>query len=329
MSDLGLGIKYTHQWRYSYDYWPAMASTQLTIGSITISLTTSPSNLFAAIAAKEFTVAGQTFTANPSSFAIAGTTILADGPAVTISGTIVSLGRSEALKIGSSTISLPTSAPSKVYTVAGQTFTLNPTAFPIAGTTVSAGGPAVTVGGTIISLQPSGIMIVGSSTIPLLTPQATLLSDVNIDGFDVKAQSSFVVVDGVTVSAAAAGVTVSGNVISLESGGASLDIGSSRFALPTAMVAKNGSVDVQAFVGGQGKGMEVSLFLVCGVCGVDAADMTVMVVSVGIVRDFFFSPLKARRGRSVRMKREDGRSKHTVRALERHLGRPGSANRAR
>ena len=189
-------------------------------------------------------------------------------PPIALTPAALLLCRSGALEIGSSTISLPTSAPSKVYTVAGQTFTPNPSAFPIAGTTVSAGGPAVTVGGTITSLQPSGVLVVGSSAIPLLTPQATLLSDVNIDGFDVKAQSSFVVVDGVTVSAAAAGVTVSEIVNSLESGGATLDIGTGRFALSSATVAKNGSVDVQAFVGGQGKGMEVSLFLVCGFCGV-------------------------------------------------------------
>ena len=302
----------------------------LAVGGSTISLTTPSSTPFAEEA---FTVAGQTFTANPSVFSIAGTTISADGPAVTISGTIVSLGRNGAMQIGSSTINLPTpsdSFPSKVYTVAGQVFTPHPSAFPIdgttlsvggpavtidgkiislgqsgalaigsstidlstplynsvgqaytvagqvftpnpsafsvAGTTISAGGPAATVDGNIISLEPSGTLVVGSSTIRLL-PQTTFSSHVDIDGFDVIAHSSFAVVDGITVSAAAAGVTVSGQLVSLEAGGATLDIGTGRFALPTPLIGTNDSVNVQAFAGGQRKGLEVSLYLVWGVCG--------------------------------------------------------------
>lgn len=304
-------------------------SGALAIGSSTISLTTPLSN---PLAAEAFTVAGQTFTPNPTYFSIAGTSISADGPAITISGTVISLGQHGTLKIGSSTINLPTpleSFPGKVYTVAGELFTPNPTAFPIAGTTISAGGPAVTVDGTIISLgqsgalaigsstvdvsdpsytsdqaytvagqvftpnpsafsiagttisaggpaatvdgtiislEPSGTLVVGSSTIPLL-PQTAFSSDVNVDGFDVIAHSSFAVVDGVTVSAAAAGVTISGKVVSLEAGGATLDIGTGRFALPTPVAAANGSINVQAFTGGQSKGLDVSLYFVWGVCG--------------------------------------------------------------
>ena len=153
-----------------------------------------------------------------------------------------------------------------MYTVAGQVFTPNPSAFSIAGTTISAGGPAATVGGTVISLDPSGTLVIGSSTIPLL-PKTAFLSDVDIDGFDIVAHSSFAMVDGVTVSAAAAGVTVSGKVVSLEAGGATLDIGTGRFILPTPVTGTNGPVNVQAFVGGQSKGLDVSVHLVWGVCG--------------------------------------------------------------
>ena len=237
----------------------------LKIGSTTINLPT-PSIDFPS---KVYTVAGQTFTPNPSGFPIAGTTISAGGPAVTVDGTIISLGQSGTLAIGSSTIDLPTPSYNsfgQAYTVAGQVFTPNPSAFSIAGTTVSAGGPAATIDGTIISLEPSGTLVVGSSTIPLL-PQITFASDVNVDGFDVVPHSSFAVVDGVTVNAAAAGVTVSGKVISLEAGGATLDIGTGHFALPTPVGAANGSVNVQAFTGEQSKGLEVSLYLVWGVCG--------------------------------------------------------------
>lgn len=230
----------------------------LAIGSSTISLTDPPATPLLA-------VAGQTFTPNPSAFSIAGSIISAGDPAVTISGTVISLGQSGALAIGSSTVDLLPS--SKAFTVAGQVFTPNPSAFSIAGTTISAGGPAVTVDGTVISLQPSGNLILGSSTIPLLTPQATFSSDINIDGFNVKAGSSFDIVDGITLSAGAAGITISSQVVSLEAGGSTLDIGTGRFALPTPTGAANDSVNVQAFTGGQSKELKLSLSLVCGVCG--------------------------------------------------------------
>ena len=239
----------------------------LEIDSSTISLPTlseTPPN-------KIYTVAGQTFTLNPSAFPIAGTIVSAGGSAVTIDGTIISLDPSGALAIGSSTIDLSNlSDPpsSKVYTVAGQTFTPNPSAFPIANTVMSAGGPAVTINGTTVSLQPSGTLLIGSSTIPFLTTPAP--SDINIDGFDINAQSSFIVVDGVTLVPAAAGVTISGTLVSLEAGGATLDVGTGRFALPTAtMGAANGSVNAQAFTGGQDrKGMDLSFTSIYCVCGI-------------------------------------------------------------
>ena len=236
----------------------------LAIGSSTVSLT-SPSSI------SILTVAGQTFNPNPTAFSIAGTIVSAGGSAVTVDGTIISLDPSGVMAIGSSTVdlsSLSDPSPSKVYTVAGQTFTPNPSTFPIANTVISAGGPAATINGTIISLRPSNTLLIGSSTIPLFPTQ--IPPDVNIDGFDINSQSSFVVVDGVTLSAAAAGVSISGTLVSLEAGSATLDIGTRRFALPTATLgAANGSVNVQAFTGGENaKGTELSLALICGVCGI-------------------------------------------------------------
>lgn len=239
----------------------------LVIGSSTVLVVPTesdpPSTPFATVA---LTAAGQTFTPDPSSFSIAGTTISAGGPALTIGGTVISLGPSGALAIGSSTTNLLPLG--RTYTLAGQTFTLNPdsSALTIAGTTISAGGPAVTVHGTVISVQPSGTLIVGSSTIALLSgiPQPTFPSDVNIDGFDVNVGSA--VVDGVRITPGAAGVTVSGKLVSLDTGGSTLAVGTGRFALPT-RTRTNGSVNVQAFTGGQSKGLRSSLSLVGGVCG--------------------------------------------------------------
>ena len=239
-------------------------SGALAIGSTTISLTNpSPTPL----ATEAFTVAGQTFTPNPSAFSIAGTTISADGPAVTIDGTVISLGQSGALAIGSSTSYIPLQSYTlgEVCTVAGQIFTPNPSAFSIAGTIMSAGGPAATIDGTIISLRPSGTLVIGSSTIPLLTPQVS--SDMNIDGFDIQAHSSFVVIDGIILSAAAPGVTILGTIVRLEAGGATVDIGTNRFALSMPTGTANGSINAQAFTGGQSKGLYLSLFLIYGVCG--------------------------------------------------------------
>lgn len=231
----------------------------LLIGSSTVSLLDQVSSTI-------FAVAGQTFTPNPSTFSIAGTTISAGGPAVTVEGTIISLGQSGELAIGSSTINIPSPSYTlgEVYTVAGQMFTPNPSAFSIAGTTISADGPAATIDGTIVSLGPSGNLVIGSSTTPLLTSPVS--AGVNINGFDVQAHSSLVVVDGVTLNVAASSVVVSGTAVSLEAGGATVDIGTGRFALPTPTGTTNGSINAQAFTGGQSKGLDRSLSLICGVC---------------------------------------------------------------
>ncbi len=229
-------------------------SGALVLGSTTISL---PSPSPTPPALSPFTVAGQTFTPNPTAFSIAGTTISAGGSPVTVAGTVISLGPSGKLVIGSSTVSLTTPASNPPFTVAGQTFTPNPTAFSIAGTTISAGGPAVTIAGTVISLERSGTLIVGSSTIPLSSPVIT------IDGLRVDAESSLAVIDGVTIRPGAPGVTVDGQNVSLEAGGSTLDIGTGRFAMPTG--SADGSGGVLAFEGGQGRTVELSWVLLFGV----------------------------------------------------------------
>lgn len=113
-----------------------------------------------------FTFSGETL-ANPAALSIAGTTLFQGGPAITISGTPMSLGTG-VIAMGSSTMQLslePSKLPSpSIYTVGGQTFTADPTGFPIAGTTLSPGGPAVTVFNTVVSLDPSGRVVMVPST---------------------------------------------------------------------------------------------------------------------------------------------------------------------
>ena len=167
----------------------------LAIGSATIAL---PSQTI-------FTVGGQTFTAEPTGFAIAGTSI-SPGHAVTISGTIVSLGPSGTLVVGFNTMSLPSET---VFTVGGQTFTAEPTGFAIASTSISP-GQAVTISGTIVSLGPSGTLVVGSNTMSLPTQ-----SVFTVDGQTFTAEPTGFVLEGATVAPGGPGVTISGVDISL------------------------------------------------------------------------------------------------------------------
>ena len=212
-----------------------------------------------------FTVVSQLITPNPSAFPIAGTTISAGDPGVTVDGTVVSLGPSGVLAIGSSTFTLPSPMPAasvnQPLVFAGQTITPSGSVSSVAGTTLLPGGPAVTIDGTIVSLQPSGTLIVGSNSFALPTPSTSIY---DIGGFSVQAESSFAVVDGVTVDPGAAGVTVGGSAVSLELGGKTLDVGSGRFAMPTGPV--NGTNGLQVFQGGQGKGLIVSLPIILGAC---------------------------------------------------------------
>lgn len=215
-----------------------------------------------------FTVGTRSFIANPTGFVLDGATITPGAVAQTVDGTVISLGRSGALTLGSTTISLQSPSPTPIttsaFTVAGQTFTPNPSAFSIAGTTISAGGPAVTVAGTVIRLQPSGTLTLGSSTIPLLASQTDSPPVLNINGFSVEAQSSLAIVDGVTIRLGAPDVTVDGNNVSLEAGGSTLAVGTGRFAMPTGVT--NGSAGFLIFEG-EGIAVGVSLIsvLICGI----------------------------------------------------------------
>ena len=242
----------------SLDEWGVLA-----VGSSTISLPTQ-SNV---PLTQAYTVAGQVFTPNPIAFSIDGTTLSAGGPAVTISNTVINPSPNEALGKGSSITFLPDTSFKRGYTIAGETFTPNPSSFIIGSATISAGGPVATIDGTPIRLLPSGTLILGSGTITLL-PSQVPSSSISIDGLDIEAQQpSFIVVDGVKVIAAATGVTISGTTVSLEVGGAMLDVGTDRFAIATTAADGTGrgtgaEDGVQAFTGGQGRGRNVAFGLV-------------------------------------------------------------------
>ena len=133
-------------------------SGTLLIGSSAIALPTALPNVY--------TVGGQIVTAAPSAVVVDGTTLVPGGAGITVSGTPISLEPSGTLLIGSSAIALPTALPN-VYTVGGQIVTAAPSAVVVDGTTLLPGGPGITVSRTLISLEPSGTLLIGSSAIGL------------------------------------------------------------------------------------------------------------------------------------------------------------------
>lgn len=188
-----------------------------------------------------FTIGGHTVTANPAGFVLAGSELVPGGTQITISGTPVSLNPSGLLFIGSSSTNLvaPPSSPN-TFAVGGHTFTADSTGFELDGSTLLPGGAAITVSGTRISLAPSGILIVGSSSIDLLAK--SLASDVfTAGGLTFTAESSAVVVDGTTLVPGGPAATISGTPISLKAGKGSgiLIIGTSTINLPAHTSAPN------------------------------------------------------------------------------------------
>ena len=140
----------------------------------------------------------QPLAASPSTPAVIaqGQTVWDNGPAVTISGHTVLYSASSIYIDGRPTAAVPTSAPSPnlppptltaagltftvytapppapalgsdIITIASQGFTANPSAFSIGGTTLAVNGPAITLSGTPISLASAGLIIGGTTTIPL------------------------------------------------------------------------------------------------------------------------------------------------------------------
>ena len=184
----------------------------LVLGTSTISLKVSPSPVLSV-----YTVGSQSFTANPTGFSIGELKVIPGQEPVTIAGTLVALRTDGALVMGTSTIQLqatPKPSPNS-YTVGNEPFTANPSGFVVAETPILPGGRPATIAGTLVSLNPSGVLVIGSSSITL-SPEATPLQDgVSIEDQLVKANPTDTVIAGMVIKSGAAAVTVSGTPISL------------------------------------------------------------------------------------------------------------------
>ena len=132
------------------------------------------------------TVAGQTLTAAPTGFAIEGQSVLPGGPAVTYAANVFSLSPDgDALIVNGRITPLPP-ASIPVITVGSQTLTPAPTGFAIEGKSVLPGGSAVLVDGTLISLDLSSELIIGTKTVPLgsaVQTDAEALGGLILNGF--------------------------------------------------------------------------------------------------------------------------------------------------
>ncbi|KAL8740219.1 MAG: hypothetical protein Q9190_007052 [Brigantiaea leucoxantha] len=184
---------------------------------------------------RPFTVAGNVFTPNLQASSIAGTTISPGGPGLAMADTPSSSGLSR-LPLGKSVTPIAPSSFVQLHTVAGNTFTPNPSVFPIAGTAVSRNGPPIIVSGTPISLGPSGL-VVGKSTLPLELPSPHALT---VAGNTFSPDPSALTIGGITPSRGGPPIILSGTPVSLGSVG--LAFGSTTLVLPSLLPAESDPV---------------------------------------------------------------------------------------
>lgn len=201
-----------------------------------------------------FAVGSQTITLSSSHILAAGTTHAPGDPAFLIDNTILSLG-SSALQIGSSTI--PISAPSPpaltTTTAAGHLLTLLPSGrIVISGTTLTPNAPAITLSSTLLSYGPHGF-VAGTSTIPLLTFPTTTPLFTTLGQTFTALPSDAIAVAGITLTSNAPAVTVSGEVMSLGANGLVVN-GTATISLPPRVSATEGMLGGFIDLGNDGGG---------------------------------------------------------------------------
>ena len=119
---------------------------------------------------------GSTYTADASSDFVIASQTLTPGGIITVLGTPISLapGAADAV-VGSSTQTLSSAVitPADIVTVAGQIITANPTGFAIDGTSILPGGTGAIISGTPVSMNLGGTLVMGNSSVVLPTQAPT------------------------------------------------------------------------------------------------------------------------------------------------------------
>lgn len=159
-------------------------------------------------------------------------------------------------------ITLPGLALPSVFAVGSETFTANPTRFLVDGTTLSASGQGITFNSTPTTLNPSGSLLLGTSTVHLPTPRPAV---VTTDGqASTVEQNDVVAVDSVRFSSGVPGTTISGSPMSVGSGGLKVRLKTVR--LPTANGLPPGPL--APYTGSAPKSAERSELLLWGLIGI-------------------------------------------------------------
>ena len=169
------------------------------------------------------TVGGQAVTVlDPSAFAIDGATHTVGGNAVTVSGQVISIAGGDPGVFASKTQEgLPT------LTVNGQLITANPTAIVVGSKTLTPNGPAMIISGTPVSLAPSGVLVIGTSSLTLPTPGPSAYT---LGGQTFTANPTAITIGDQILTPGAPAIAISGTPISLAASGI-LVIGTSNIAL--------------------------------------------------------------------------------------------------
>lgn len=177
------------------------------------------------------TVGNQPFTVVPvaGGFGINGQTV-SSGQSINEGGTTIAYGPS-GLAIGSTIVSLA-SLPAGTLNAAGQAITSAPQGYAIDGTTVLP-NQAITVSGTVISLNPSQI-IIGSSTISLpASKEASSVLTVNGQTLTALPNGNGYVDNGQTINPGSPAIMISGIPTSIAAGASAVIVGSSTIPIAT------------------------------------------------------------------------------------------------
>lgn len=213
----------------------AASNGQLVVGSSTFSVSALPAP---PVSGAIFQIGSSTFTEVPGSNLVLGsTTISAGGAAATVNGQLVSVGSSGIVVGGSmlsfSAISTPgtTKVPIAVFTVGSQVLTeTQGKPLVIGSQTLPLNGPAATVGGEVISVASNGVVISSVSTSsPSTMSKAPASPSTSGAVFTLEHstytdfEGSTLVIGSKTLSVGGPAITVGRDTISLASNGVVID----------------------------------------------------------------------------------------------------------
>ena len=234
---------------------------------------------------KELTVGNQILSISPSGVFFDGTSYSVGGPAISLPGAVVSLTPSSTMEEqpdnGDDPATDTKDLTSTIGTIGGHNVVSTPSGLAIDGLSLVPGGNPITISNTVISLSPSDVLVVGSSSVTLppqsmsevghllpgAHPAGFVVGDstirfadsghtLTVDGLTVQSESTGILVDGIALQPGGTGAVVHGSSVKLNQGG-TLEIGPSPSAMPTRLA--NGTWTSAVFEGSQIRACGLSL----------------------------------------------------------------------